>query len=155
MFLSIQFQPISLYNLGFICNIQWVEMTLYKIANPFIKTHAGWKIMLEGFQIYLVWYPRLKGVETISQVAQQIWPDLTLLRLNWIHCLVGGFYAFHKGFHEKYIWNPWSMFFHPAKVLWKGFAILIKIVSANCDEEIPWTVNRTVFDINQQNIMHN
>ena len=82
MSLSIQFQPTSLYNLGFICKTQWVEMTSDKIANPFIKTYAGWKIMLEGFQIYNVWYPRLKRIETIIQVAQQIWPNSTLPKLN-------------------------------------------------------------------------
>ena len=35
-------------------------------------------------------------------------------------------------FHAKYIWNPWSMLFHLAKILLVVFAILFKIRSAYC-----------------------
>ena len=37
------------------------------------------------------------------------------------------------GFHTKYILNPWSMSFNPAKVSLMAFAVLFKIPSTHCD----------------------
>ena len=47
--------------------------------------------------------------------------------------------AFNIEFHAKYILNLWSIFFDPAKVSLKGFAILSKILSTHCEEKIKFT----------------
>ena len=39
---------------------------------------------------------------------------------------------FNLGFHAEYIWSPWSLLFHPLKVMLMAFVILFKICSAYC-----------------------
>ena len=44
--------------------IEYAKKILDKIANPFNKTYTGWKSMIQGFQIYFAWNPKLKGIES-------------------------------------------------------------------------------------------
>ena len=44
--------------------------------------------------------------------------------------------AFNLRFVSKYILNPWSMLFHPPKVLLKVFSILSKVQSVHCERTL-------------------
>ena len=70
-----------------------LRQTLNKIAKPFNGTYAGWTGMIQGFQIYFTWNPRLKGVEELYWTAQTIQPDSGQSRLNWLCFLARPFSA--------------------------------------------------------------
>ena len=68
----------------------------------FKQTSKGRKTMFQELQIYFAWNPRLKGIESASEVALPIWPDLTWSRPTWLHCLADSM-LFNLGFYAKYI----------------------------------------------------
>ena len=44
----------------------YVQRILNKIIKPFKETFAGVKGMFQGFRIYFVWNPSIKGIESTS-----------------------------------------------------------------------------------------
>ena len=70
--------------------------TLNKISKTINWTYAEWAGMIQGFQIYFTWNPRLKGVEGPCWVAQPIQPYSGQSRLKWLCFLAQPFYAFQS-----------------------------------------------------------
>ena len=70
----------------------WRE-TLNRISKIINETYAGWMGMIQGFQIYFPWNPRLKGVEGPCWGAQPIQPKLGQSRPNWLCFLTRPFHA--------------------------------------------------------------
>ena len=70
--------------------------TIDKISKIFNGTYAGWTSMIQGFQMYFAWNPRLKGIEGPCCAAQPIWPGSGQSRLNWLCFLARLFYIFQS-----------------------------------------------------------
>ena len=41
---------------------QCAEKISNHIVNPFTKTYKGWKSMIQRFQAYFAWNPKMKGI---------------------------------------------------------------------------------------------
>ena len=67
--------------------------TSKKVSKIINGTYAGWTSMIQGFQIYFAWNPRLKGVEGPCWAAQPIQPESGQSRLNWLCFLAWPFHA--------------------------------------------------------------
>ena len=57
--------------------------------------------MFQEIQIYFAWNLRLKGIDSASEVAQPIWPDLTWSRPTRLYCLAD-FMLFNLESHTKH-----------------------------------------------------
>ena len=101
------------------------------------------KLDWKNFQRYICW---------VKEHALRIWNILCLKSLIkghrngklgsiansawiwpvWLSCLLAISMAFNVRFETKCILNPWSILFHPVKILLKVFSILFKVHSVCC-----------------------